>query len=142
MQALLCQSVKAVEGEEGERIDVSLKQMGLDLCLKTDQKQKIFCYIQSIPFTVFPTRNIFFLEKAARHLADEANCQAFKRRNHLSSQLHRQSSTRAQQAVRAVFPPFAFPGCFNPQQQGNVVNLIKKKQTKQKVNFQSQNYLL
>lgn len=63
-----------MEGEEGERIDVSLKQMGLDLHLKTGQKQKVFCYIKSIPFTVFPTRNISFLEKGTRQLADEANC--------------------------------------------------------------------
>lgn len=43
-----------MEGEKGRDNDVSLREIALDLCLKTDQKQKMDCYTERIPFKVYP----------------------------------------------------------------------------------------
>lgn len=86
------------------RIDVSLKQMGLDHCLKTDQKQKMDCYITCIPFTVYLQEICFSWKKLLSSWQMKPTVKHSERGT--------TSSTRAQQAVRAGFPPFAFPDSF------------------------------
>lgn len=83
---------------------MSLKQMGLDHCLKTDQKQKMDCYITCIPFTVYLQEICFSWKKLLSSWQMKPTVKHSKRGT--------TSSTRAQQAVRAGFPPFAFPDSF------------------------------
>lgn len=107
MKALLCQSVKAVKMKKGET-DTSLKQMGLDLCLITDQKQKMGCCITCNPFRVYPQEICFSWKRLQSSWQKKPSVKVFEKgTSSLVSLIE-----RAQPGIKAVFPPLVFLDTF------------------------------
>lgn len=87
---------------------MSLKHMGLDLGLRTDQKQKMGCSIKCIPFTVYPQEICFSWKKLLSNWQKQPSVKLLKTGSMSLVSL----VERAQPGVKAVFLPFAFLNTF------------------------------
>lgn len=82
--------------------------MGLNLGLRTDQKQKMGCCIKCIPFTVYPQEICFSWKELLSSWQKKPSVKLFKRGTTSLVTL----VERAQSGIKAVFPPLAFPDTF------------------------------
>lgn len=129
--------MEAVEGQKGRDNHVSLRQIVLDLCLKTDQKQKMDCYTECTLFKVYPQELCFSWKKLLSSWQMKPSVKLSKR-----------GTTSPASLVEIVLGLRKLYEQFSPHLLSLILYKIRNIllvlwiKTKNKQNFQSQNYLV